>query len=201
MKKMRNLTIATVALFLTGCALRSDSVSLYSEQLVERPYTESHRVLLPPPEGISEYSPATAEAWNRTYNECVQIREWMAHEIAQRRVIASNKRWLFTTFSAATAMASVAYSGIVDDPKSKILIPLGLASGTSAVTLQEATTRDARLDSLTTRIARLDAAQRQAIKAMQSVEQSVTVGQSTEVIEQRVADLQVSLGEWQLLCQ
>ncbi len=185
-------------LTITGC-----SVTLYSENEIVRPPSASHRVLIPAPEGLQDYSDATAKAWDRTFNECIQIREWMSHEIAQRRSIAARKRWFFTLLSAAAAVASVTYSALEANPSGDVLVPLGLASGAAVFTLQQATTKDERLDWLEALITRMDNSQRRALDAMQTLERRYIseADITSQEKEELVGTLQQRLTDWQLLCQ
>ena len=217
-QQLVSLTVVALTLVVSGC------ITLYPEYPIDRPYTETSRVLTPAPESITEYSPATAESWNNTFNECIQIREWLAFEIARRRTAAATKRSLFTIMGAVASFVGVLYSAVEDSPDETVLVPLGLVSGTSMVTLHTAVVNDERLDSLVQRLTVLDEMHGHALDSLFALEQHLTelytVEEELEVADASIAgplrtkyeelraknellvgSFQRTLKNWQLMCQ
>lgn len=173
MERMMTVVLALVAAaLLCGCA----SIKPYS--LVEIvPDTLGVHVIMPASGNLQSYDSGLATQWDRTFNYCYQRKKAVSAEIDQReRRLTSVRTWLLG-FGGVAGLASTVYSGIKQDPRKDVIIPLSVVSGTALITLLPSFSQDERLEALKQRLDHLRAREQVAVNYYNDVELTLsTIG-------------------------
>lgn len=156
------------ALLAIGCA----SIAPYNARIAtnEKISSMSAAPGLPTPTGLEEYGAGVEKQWTETARRCTQVEIAIAGEIDDRqRRLTFTKRLLLGIGSVA-AIATTIYTGITEDPKKEVIVPLAAIGGTAVATAIPALTEDDRVSQLQEKLIKINAAESVAIARLNAIE-------------------------------
>ncbi len=169
MKKAPKFSTSLILIPFMICAIACSSIRPYSLVKIESG-AEDVFVLMPPSENLKIYDSALAEQWVRTTNYCTQIRIAIAEEIEQRRTRLHRRESIMLLIGSMAGMTTAVYAGAEDNPDPKVLVPLGLISGTSLTTALPSLSKDERIDLLQDKLEKIRASELRAVEQMNMIE-------------------------------
>jgi hypothetical protein len=140
-----------------------------------KPDSDSVYVITPTPKNVTAYDSSIAKQWQRTFNHCSQTRKAIAIELSQRKERVSGRRSLFLSIGGLAGLANAIYTGIQDDPKKDITVPLSIISGSALLTFLPSLIEDERVEMLSNKLERLNDLQIKAENALYNLDTEVSV--------------------------
>jgi hypothetical protein len=127
-------------------------------------------VLMPATRNLHVHDEELAIQWERTVNYCNQIKKAIFKEIDQRKNNLRKRKSALLLIGAFAGMGTAIYSGVEDDPDSRVLVPLGLLSGTTLASSLPSLSQDERLDFLQDKLIKIKSLETEAVGQFSKIE-------------------------------